>query len=39
MKLHPDRPVRAALLWTEVPEMMEIPAKALDGARDAVILP
>ncbi len=38
-KLHPDRPVRAALLWTETPEMVELSAKMLDGARDAVILP
>ncbi|MDB5517936.1 MAG: helicase/exodeoxyribonuclease subunit [Tardiphaga sp.] len=30
-KLYPDRPVRAALLWTETPEMMEISAPALDA--------
>jgi len=29
-KLYPDRTVRAALLWTEIPEMMEISAPALD---------
>ncbi|MDB5624891.1 MAG: helicase/exodeoxyribonuclease subunit [Tardiphaga sp.] len=39
MKLHPDRPVRAMLLWTEVPDMMEISTELLDRARDAVILP
>ena len=39
MKLHPDRPIRAALLWTETPEMMELSTKALDGARDALMLP
>ena len=39
MKLHPDRPIRAALLWTETPEMMELSTKALDGARDALISP
>jgi ATP-dependent helicase/nuclease subunit A len=31
-KLTPDRPVRAALLWTETPELMEISAPALDAA-------
>jgi ATP-dependent helicase/nuclease subunit A len=30
-KLYPQRPVRAALLWTETPEMMEISAPALDA--------
>ena len=30
-KLYPQLPVRAALLWTETPEMMEIPAPALDA--------
>ncbi|MDB5521352.1 MAG: helicase/exodeoxyribonuclease subunit, partial [Tardiphaga sp.] len=39
MKLHPDRPVRAMLLWTEVPDIMEISTELLDRARDAVILP
>jgi ATP-dependent helicase/nuclease subunit A len=27
-----DRPVRAALIWTEGPDLMEIPAAALDAA-------
>ena len=36
-KLYPDRPVRAALLWTETPEMMQIPASALD-AQLAIII-
>ncbi|MBX9845554.1 MAG: double-strand break repair helicase AddA [Xanthobacteraceae bacterium] len=31
-RLYPGRPVRAALLWTESPELMEIPPKALDEA-------
>jgi ATP-dependent helicase/nuclease subunit A len=31
-KLYPDRPVRAALLWTETPELMEILAPLLDAA-------
>ena len=30
-KLYPERPVRAALLWTETPELMEISAPALDA--------
>ncbi|MBR0692379.1 double-strand break repair helicase AddA [Bradyrhizobium lablabi] len=30
-KLYPQLPVRAALLWTETPEMMEISAPALDA--------
>jgi ATP-dependent helicase/nuclease subunit A len=30
-KLYPQRPIRAALLWTETPEIMEIPASALDA--------
>jgi len=30
--LYPGRPVRAALVWTEGPELMEIPAEALDAA-------
>jgi ATP-dependent helicase/nuclease subunit A len=30
-KLYPQRPIRAALLWTETPEMMEILAPALDA--------
>lgn len=30
--LYPDRPVRAALLWTDGPRLMEIPAAILQGA-------
>jgi ATP-dependent helicase/nuclease subunit A len=29
-KLYPELPIRAALLWTETPELMEVPASALD---------
>ncbi len=36
-RLYPQRPVRAALLWTETPEMMEIPAPALDAELAAII--
>jgi ATP-dependent helicase/nuclease subunit A len=30
--LYPDRTIRAALVWTEVPDLMEIPISALDQA-------
>ena len=30
--LYPDRPIRAALVWTEVPDIMELPASKLDAA-------
>ena len=36
-KLYPDRPVRAALVWTETPELLEIPAEALDSALQTVV--
>jgi ATP-dependent helicase/nuclease subunit A len=31
-RIYPDRPVRAALIWTEVPDLMEISAEELDRA-------
>jgi ATP-dependent helicase/nuclease subunit A len=31
-RIYPDRPVRAALVWTDVPDLMEIPAAMLDLA-------
>jgi ATP-dependent helicase/nuclease subunit A len=31
-KLYPDKLVRAALVWTEVPDLMELSAEALDAA-------
>jgi ATP-dependent helicase/nuclease subunit A len=31
-RLYPERPIRAALLWTETPELMEISVPALDAA-------
>ena len=36
-RLYPQRPIRAALLWTETPEMMEIPAPALDAQLTTII--
>jgi ATP-dependent helicase/nuclease subunit A len=32
MKLYPDTPVRAALVWTEVPDLMKLSADVLDAA-------
>jgi ATP-dependent helicase/nuclease subunit A len=32
MQLYPDRPVRAALVWTALPSLGEIPAEDLDAA-------
>jgi ATP-dependent helicase/nuclease subunit A len=31
-RLYPDRPIRAALVWTAVPTLLEIPPEALDAA-------
>jgi ATP-dependent helicase/nuclease subunit A len=36
-KLYPGRPVRAALLWTETTELMEISAPALDAQLASII--
>jgi ATP-dependent helicase/nuclease subunit A len=36
-KLYPSHPVRAALLWTETPELMEISAPALDAQLASII--
>jgi ATP-dependent helicase/nuclease subunit A len=36
-RLCPSLPIRAALLWTETPEMMEIPAPALDAQLATII--
>jgi ATP-dependent helicase/nuclease subunit A len=38
-KLYPDRVVRAALLWTETPEIVEIAPAVLDIALHSVISP
>jgi ATP-dependent helicase/nuclease subunit A len=37
-QIYPDRTVRAALIWTEVPEIMEFPASMLDAELARVIL-
>jgi ATP-dependent helicase/nuclease subunit A len=31
-RLYPGRPIRAALVWTDIPELGEIPAEMLDAA-------
>jgi ATP-dependent helicase/nuclease subunit A len=31
-KIYPDRPIRTVLVWTEVPDVMELPAAMLDEA-------
>jgi ATP-dependent helicase/nuclease subunit A len=31
-RLYPGKAVRAALVWTEVPDLMEVPADMLDRA-------
>ncbi len=36
-RLYPSHAIRALLVWTEVPEIMEIPAVALDAALERVI--
>jgi ATP-dependent helicase/nuclease subunit A len=35
-ELYPDKTIRAALLWTDVPDLMEIPAAAMDRELAAV---
>jgi ATP-dependent helicase/nuclease subunit A len=35
-ELYPGKPIRAALIWTEVPDLMEIPSPALDREFAAV---
>jgi ATP-dependent helicase/nuclease subunit A len=38
-RLYPHLPIRAALLWTETPELMEISASALDAQLASIISP
>ena len=39
MRLYPGRVVRAALVWTEAPEIMEIPAAVMDDEMTRIISP
>ena len=38
-QLYPDKPIRAALVWTDVPDLMEVSAAALDAALCTVTSP
>jgi ATP-dependent helicase/nuclease subunit A len=38
-QIYPDRAVRAALLWTEAPEIMELPAPMLDAELARITAP
>ena len=38
-QLYPGKVVRAALVWTETPEIMEIPPAMLDGEMSKIISP
>ncbi|MGO9360945.1 MAG: double-strand break repair helicase AddA [Xanthobacteraceae bacterium] len=38
-QIYPDRTVRAALLWTEAPEIMELPAPMLDAELARITAP
>jgi ATP-dependent helicase/nuclease subunit A len=35
-RLYPGRPVRAALIWTEVPDLMEVSDAAMDASLNGV---
>jgi ATP-dependent helicase/nuclease subunit A len=35
-RIYPDRAIRAALVWTETPQLMELPAPTLDQALAAI---
>ena len=36
-RLHPNRPIRAALLWTDLPALMEVPEERLKAAEGKAI--
>jgi ATP-dependent helicase/nuclease subunit A len=38
-RLYPDKTIRCALIWTEVPDLMEISAASLDAALLALTSP
>jgi ATP-dependent helicase/nuclease subunit A len=38
-ELYPGKPVRALLVWTDVPDLMEVSAEMLDAARARLISP
>ena len=38
-QLYPDKAIRAALIWTDLPDLIEIPAADLDAALVRVMAP
>ena len=36
VKLYPDKTIRTVLIWTDVPDLMEISAASLDRALSSV---
>ena len=38
-KLYPERPIRAALVWTDIPDLMEVSADAMDQALARLTVP
>jgi ATP-dependent helicase/nuclease subunit A len=38
-QLYPDKAIRAALIWTEIPDLMEVPAALMDSAIVTVTTP
>jgi ATP-dependent helicase/nuclease subunit A len=38
-KLYPDRVVRAALVWTDVPDLMEVSGEDMDQSLIGLTLP
>lgn len=36
-RVYPDRAIRAVLIWTDIPDLMEIPARELDAALATLI--
>jgi ATP-dependent helicase/nuclease subunit A len=38
-QLYPDKTIRAALVWTDVPDLMEISATAMDRELESVTSP
>jgi ATP-dependent helicase/nuclease subunit A len=38
-RVHPDRTIRTAIVWTDVPDLMEFSASALEDALARLIAP
>jgi ATP-dependent helicase/nuclease subunit A len=39
LQLYPEKTVRAALIWTDIPDLMEVPAAMMESALCAVTSP